>query len=207
MHFIAIVQRVKITVAIGVLVVGGCAGIAYSRYQQSVTQPAQPELVVLPVTESAATSTLARSEPVLLSIPTIGVTASFTAPLGLTTTQEIEVPKTFDEVGWYKNGATPGEVGPAVVLGHVDSYKGPAVLYRLGELVVGDEILITRADGSIALFVVTNMERFSQSAFPTELVYGDIDYPGLRLITCSGTYDRGIQRYSHNLVVFARLKE
>lgn len=148
---------------------------------------------------------LAHSEPVRLRIPSIGVDAAFEEPLGVDADKEIEVPRDFDTVGWYKYGPTPGELGPAVVLGHVDSYKGPEVFYSLRKLAPGERIEIDRTDGTTATFEVTRLETVSQSAFPTEEVYGNIDHAGLRLITCSGVYDHGTRRYSHNLIVFARL--
>lgn len=161
------------------------------------------------VTEEAPKSTyvLEGREPVRLSIPSIGLDTAFGDALGLNPDQTVEVPDSFEEVGWYKYGPTPGELGPAVVLGHVDSKAGPAVFYSLGQLEAGDAIEITREDGSVAVFEVTKLERYEQEGFPTALVYGDIDHAGLRLITCSGTYERGIQRYSHNLVVYAELIE
>lgn len=150
---------------------------------------------------------LSGSKPVRLTIPSINVDALFEEPLGLNADQGIEVPDSFDSVGWYEHGPTPGELGPAVVLGHVDSVSGPAVFYSLGQLTPGDTIAITREDGSVAVFRVTGLARYEQEGFPTELVYGDLDHAGLRLVTCSGIYDRGAQRYSHNLVVYAALIE
>jgi len=148
---------------------------------------------------------LGAAYPDRIRIPKIGVDAVFEAPLGVDSSREIEVPEGYETVGYYKHGPTPGELGPAVVLGHVDSYQGPAVFYSLGQLAEGDTIEIDRDDGTTAVFAVDRLERHAQSGFPTRQVYGDLDYAGLRLITCSGTFDRGIQRYSHNLIVFARL--
>ena len=153
------------------------------------------------------TSTFARSAPVRLHISAIDLDTSFVPPLGLNADKTVLVPDSYTEVGWYKGGATPGEVGPAVILGHVDSYQGPAVFYNLGKLEEGDEVEVTREDGSIATFVVTDLERVSQDAFPTQRVYGDVDFPGLRLVTCTGIYNRGTLKYSHNLIVYAELKE
>ena len=148
----------------------------------------------------------ARSAPVLLTIPKVELSAEFEAPLGLNADNTVEVPDSYEKVGWYVHGATPGEIGPAVILGHVDSYKGPAVFYNLGTLEAGDEISVTRADGTIAVFVVEYLKRYDQEEFPTALVYGPIDYAGLRLITCSGWFDKAAQKYSHNLVVYAKLR-
>lgn len=157
--------------------------------------------------ETVAAYTLTESNPTRLRIPKIEVDAAFESPLGVDENKEIQVPEGYETVGWYKYGPTPGELGPAVILGHVDSYKGPAVLYSLGKLEVGDEILIDREDGTTATFEVIEMERESQNDFPTRKVYGDLDYAGLRLITCTGVYNHGTLRYSHNLIVYAKLKE
>lgn len=147
------------------------------------------------------------SNPVRLSIPSLNISTNFTKPLGLNSNGEVDVPDTYTEVGWYKFSPTPGEIGPAVVLGHVDSYTGPAIFYSLGQLKPGDDIFIDREDGSTAHFQVSYFERYDQSEFPTEKVYGNINYAGLRLITCTGTFNKGKQRYSHNLVVYAKLVE
>ncbi len=147
------------------------------------------------------------AKPVKLRIPKIDSIVDFSETLGLVENGEVAVPKNYTTVGWYKYSPTPGEIGPAVVLGHVDSYQGPAVFYKLKDLVPGDDIYIDREDGSIAHFVINSLENYKQSEFPTQVVYGDINYAGLRLITCSGIYNQGKQRYSHNLVVFASLVE
>lgn len=150
---------------------------------------------------------LEAAEPTEIHIPKLSISAPFSAPLGLLDSGEIEVPEGYEEVAYYKYGPTPGEIGPAVVLGHVDSVDGPAVFYSLGQLQKGDPIEIYREDGTVATFIVTALERHSQDEFPTEKVYGSLDYAGLRLITCSGTYDKDELRYSHNLIIYARLFE
>lgn len=148
-----------------------------------------------------------RSLPTSLRIPTLSLDTTFVSPLELQADQTIEVPDSYTQVGWYKQGATPGEVGPAVILGHVDSKDGPAIFYSLGRLKRGDTIEVERQDGTVAVFEVTELVRYSQDSFPTEKVYGKTDAPTLRLVTCTGTFNKGIQRYSHNLVVYATLKQ
>lgn len=184
----------------------GLTLIAFWFWQQStIVEAPESTAAVEPVTGIMEGPIMSESDPVTLRIPKIAVQAPFEESLGIQTSQEIEVPAGFETVGYYKYGPTPGELGPSVVLGHVDSVAGPAVFYRLGQLEVGDEIFIDRADGTTATFVVEASERHSQSGFPTAKVYSDLNYAGLRLITCSGTFDRGEQRYSHNLIVFAKL--
>ena len=196
-----------IVVAFAIVVLGGLVWVSVWLTQDRVTDEAFSMPEVIEGTVAVQGPVLPASEPVRIDIPTLGVSAPFETPLGLQPNNEIEVPTGYETVGYYQYGPTPGELGPAVVLGHVDSIDGPAVFYSLGQLVEGDEIDITRADGSTATFVVTRLERHLQSGFPTEQVYGNINHAGLRLITCSGTFDRGEQRYSHNLIVFAELKE
>lgn len=147
------------------------------------------------------------SEPVRLRIPSLSIDAAFETPLGLNDDGSVGVPVAFDTVGWYKYGPTPGELGPAVILGHVDSYKGAAVFYHLGQLKEGDTVEVERADGSTAVFEVTGYERVAQSEFPMDRVYGNIPYSGIRLITCSGTYNRETHRYDRNLIVYGKLKD
>ena len=150
---------------------------------------------------------LNRALPTRIQIPKIFVDTTFEAPLGLNDDQTIIVPKSFEKVGWYKLGAAPGEIGTAAILGHVDSFEGPAVFFALGQLSQGDSIFVTRADGTEAEFAVEYFERYAQEEFPTEKVYTPTSYASLRLITCAGTFIKGKQRYTHNLVVYARLKE
>ena len=156
-------------------------------------------------TKAVEGATLARSLPTRIKIPRLKLDVPFSQPLGLSQNGEVDVPKDYASVGYYKNGPTPGELGPAVVLGHVDSYQGPAVFFSLGQLKEGDEINIERADGTVATFAVTEMERNEQSNFPTQKVYGNLNYAGLRLITCTGIYSHDQKRYSHNLIVYAKL--
>ena len=148
---------------------------------------------------------LEAATPLSIRIPKVNIDARFETPLGVAPSGEIEVPTDFNSVAYYMHGPTPGEIGPAVVLGHVDSKEGPAVFFSLGQLSIGDTIDIDRNDGTVATFAVTKMERHEQEGFPTVEVYGDIPYAGLRLITCTGIYDREELRCTHSLIVFAEL--
>lgn len=148
---------------------------------------------------------LDRSEPIKLHLPTLDKVIDFSKPLGINEDGAIEVPDNYTTVGWYRFSKTPGEVGPAIVLGHVDSYKGPAVFFELKNLKIGDDIYIDRVDGTTVHFKVYAVKSYKQSNFPKEEVYGNTDYPALRLITCTGIYNHGTMEYSHNLVVYASL--
>jgi hypothetical protein len=149
--------------------------------------------------------TLTESNPTRLKIPSVGMNTTFRGPLGLEKDGSVSVPDSYTEIGWYEYGPTPGERGPSVVLGHVDSLTGPAVFYPLKQVEIGDEIFIDREDGLTAVFEVFDIENLSQNEFPTERVYGNLAYAGLRLITCTGTYDKKVLKYSHNLIVYAKL--
>lgn len=143
------------------------------------------------------------SVPTRLQIPAIGVDTGL-IPLGLTEDGALEVPPSGFPAGWYTGAPTPGELGPAIIVGHVD-WNGPAVFFELHSLAVGAEVDVTREDGSVATFAVTEMSEFAKADFPTALVYGGIDYAGLRLITCGGTFNHKTGHYEDNMVVFSSL--
>lgn len=146
---------------------------------------------------------LRRSKPVRLRIATIGVNSSLMA-LGLRSNGTMQVPPGAFPAGWYTGAPTPGELGPAVIAGHVDS-SGPGVFYRLHQMRPGDTINITRADGSTPVFRVTRVRQFPKNQFPTKMVYGNIDHAALRLITCGGSFNSQSGHYDDNIVVFADL--
>ena len=145
---------------------------------------------------------LPRSAPKQLRIPAIGVNTGF-VELGKQADGSMEVPKEYDVAGWYRYAPTPGQIGPAIIVGHVDNYLGAAVFYRLGQLKAGDVIEVDRSDGVTAKFKVDSLKQFDQAAFPADEVYGNIEHAGLRLITCSGQFSPASGAYSHNTVVFA----
>jgi sortase (surface protein transpeptidase) len=125
--------------------------------------------------------------------------------LGLKADGTMEVPPEGFPAGWYTGAPTPGELGPAILAGHVDWAGAPAVFYDLRQLEAGDEITVVRKDGTAAVFRVTGLEQYAKESFPTEVVYGDIQHAGLRLITCGGSFDRSARSYVDNLVAFAEL--
>ncbi|MFS2030028.1 class F sortase, partial [Curtobacterium sp. CT11-45] len=148
----------------------------------------------------------ARSDatPVRVTIPAIGVSSSL-EDLHRGAAGELDPPKDWDSAGWFSDGIVPGEVGPAVIAGHVDSPTAAAVFFRLDELVPGDEVHVAMSDGSTRTFTVDRSERAAKSAFPTSDVYGTAPTPQLRLITCDGTFDTATGHYTDNLIVFADL--
>jgi sortase (surface protein transpeptidase) len=142
--------------------------------------------------------------PAHLSIPSIRVDTAVVR-LGLNSDNTIEVPSDPAQVGWYTGGPAPGELGPAVILGHLDSITGPAVFSHLASLRAGAQILVGRDDGTTATFVVQRVASFPVVSFPTDQVYGATTDPELRLITCGGQYSLVQRRYLENVVVFAVL--
>jgi len=188
----------------------GIMGLLY--FGGALPQP--PELLpspayALPLKEPSPTGvkpvSLDRSMPVRLIAKSVGIDYPI-KPVGLNDDGTIETPGLFESVtGWFKPGPSPGEIGPAVIVGHVDTYLGPSVFARLHELVPGDKINVSRKNGTIAVFRVQSIEQFSQDDFPTKQVYGRLDYAGLRLITCGGSFSLTTGNYSHNTVVFAKL--
>jgi hypothetical protein len=155
----------------------------------------------------AGPAPLGPSVPVHLDIPAIGVSTSLMA-LGLNADGTIAVPPLRHDApaGWYRYLVTPGEVGPAVILGHVDTaWDGPAVFYRLRDLRPGDTVTVRRVDGSTAVFTISQVVEYSKLAFPAETVYGPLDRPALRLITCGGSFDQIRRQYRGNVVAYATL--
>ena len=146
-------------------------------------------------------------EPVSVSMPAIGVTSDLLR-LGLNDDGTVEVPPLGpdDQAGWYEGGPAPGDVGPAVLLGHVDSAAdGPGVFFDLGALEPGDVVDVARADGTVAVFTVDRVERHPKDAFPTIEAYGNTPDAQLRLITCGGDFDSSARSYLDNVIVFATL--
>ncbi|MET7392254.1 class F sortase [Dactylosporangium sp. NPDC005572] len=158
-------------------------------------------------TGSATQAPAPASAPVRLAIGAIGVDAPVRS-VDVDRNGMLEAPPlaTPREVGWYKRGPTPGEAGNSVLVGHVDTAaSGPAVFYELGRLKVGDEVNVTRVDGSAVSFRVDSVRMFSKADFPADLVYGPARQAQLRLVTCGGTFDARKGSYLANTVVTATM--
>lgn len=140
--------------------------------------------------------------PFSVRVPAIGVDSNLTN-LGRQPDGSVEVPADWQRAGWFTGSARPGQTGPAVILGHVDSRAGPAVFHRLHELAPGDEILVDRADGSTVRFTVDRIERHEKDDFPTQAVYYPTLEATLRLVTCGGVFERTAGSYRDNVIVFA----
>lgn len=176
----------------------------------AVPSPAasSPAPSVAPATEPPAPPEEAApvAAPVSVSIPAIGVSSDL-LHLGLREDGSLEVPEgdDFDSAAWFDGSPRPGEVGPAVIEGHVSSAaRGPSVFFELATLQVGDTVEVTREDGTVATFEVYDLQQFPKDAFPTVQVYGPTEGPELRLITCGGTIVESTGRFDDNVIVFAR---
>ncbi|CCG03559.1 class F sortase [Blastococcus saxobsidens] len=173
--------------------------------EQSATQDPAAGEAVAPATAPPAEVQVA--EPVSVTIPAIDVTSDLLR-LGLNDDGTVEVPplEADDRAGWYEPGPAPGEVGPAVLLGHVDSAEhGPGIFFDLGALQPGDEVTVAREDGTVAVFAVDRIEVHPKDDFPTLEVYGNTDDAQLRLITCGGDFDSSVRSYEDNVIAFASL--
>jgi hypothetical protein len=189
------------------LVVAGCgqnAG-AGSSAPPADTAAAPAPGPAAPSAAPATTTVRARSTPVALDVPAIGVHTTCLVDLGLTPSGALDVPKDAATAGWFALSPVPGEVGPAVLAAHVDYKRVPGVFARLREMKVGDTAEVRRSDGATVRFTAYRVERFSKSAFPTAEVYGNTDGPEPRLVTCGGEFDEASRHYRDNVVVFARL--
>lgn len=139
--------------------------------------------------------------PARLEIPAIDV-ATPLVRLGLMPDRTVEVPGNADRAGWFQHGPVPGRRGSAVILGHVDSLRGPGVFARLQELQPGDAVTIERTDGSTVRFVVSETMLYENADFPARRVYAAQDGHRLNLVTCGGAYDSTRGGYQSNLVVY-----
>jgi hypothetical protein len=197
---------------------GGALGLAaVSRRSRVLAVVASAALTAAPVAAVPARPLPARpvttaghphpsaSAPVRLQVPSAGVDAALTG-IGLDGAGSLVPPPDGALAGWYPQGPAPGDAGPAVLTGHVDSVAGPAVFFRLRDLGVGDAVRVARADGTTVRFTVTRVTRYAKSALPAAEVYGPTPDAQLRLITCGGEFDPTTGSYLDNVVVYAHVR-
>ncbi|TDC28968.1 class F sortase, partial [Micromonospora sp. 15K316] len=174
---------------------------------QAGPEPGQLAEADQPAEGEAAPTGLPRATPTTIVIPRIGVDAQIMS-LGTNPDGTVQVPP-LDQAqlaGWYEPGPSPGEEGNAVIVGHVDSAAmGPAVFFDLGSVQPGDTVTVNRSDGRPATFRVDSVKSYPKDEFPTELVYGPSERPGLRVVTCGGQFDENARSYLNNVIVFASL--
>ena len=192
---------------------GGQSGVAGRGGQ---TLPASSHAVAVAVVEAAGATqsgvswplgaqgqlVSAAAPPDRINVARIGLSATV-APLD--PGRGLAGPADPGVAGWFSRGPAPGDVGPAVIIGHLDSDHGPAVFWRLGQVRAGDEVRVSRTDGSAARFLVARVARYSRSRFPSSEVFGPRPASELRLITCTGSFNFLTRQYSDNLVVYATL--
>lgn len=143
---------------------------------------------------------MSRSTPVRVQIPAIGVDSGL-MDLGLASDGAMQTPPTGFPAGWYTGGPTPGQLGPVVVVSHVDWARHPGVFYDLRELKTGDQVIVAPTDARKAVFRVSRVEEYAKDPFPTRAVYGNVDHAALRLITCGGSFDQQAASYRDNIVL------
>ena len=194
------VATLTVFLAMVLALVAGCG---------TATAPGGTSSVMTSASSQPVESTMAglpHSDPVSVDIPKIHAKSSL-IPLGLNPDQSIQVPpvSTPLQAGWYTKGPAPGDLGPAVILGHVDGGGQEGIFFRLHELTQGDQVFVARKDGTTAKFVVDHVDKVSKDSFPTDQVYGNTSDAELRLITCGGTFNRATGNYVDNIIVYAKL--
>jgi sortase family protein len=173
-------------------------GPSPSRVAESsaVSAPRTPPMV--------ATLATARSVPTTLWIPAIGLAVSLST-LGQNADGSVQVPSNVQQPGWFRLGPTPGQVGSSVILGHVDSYKGPGVFFQLRTLAAGDQVYVSLADRDTVRFAVNSVAMYSKQQFPAQRVYASHGSSALQLVTCGGVFDSQTGSYLSNIVVYSSL--
>ncbi|WP_373894706.1 sortase domain-containing protein [Virgibacillus natechei] len=144
--------------------------------------------------------------PAEIELPKIDVSAPI-ENVDILENGEMGVPSEAGNVGWFEPGFKPGNMGSAVLAGHVDSKTGPAIFYDLDELEMGDEIHVTGQEGETLTFVVRKLENYPRDAAPIEEIFGSTDGRSLNLITCTGVFDQSEGTHEERLVVYTELKE
>lgn len=225
-------RRGPVVAAAGLLAVAGLGGLTYAVVDSDEPPPAvvaSGSLHPAPTASSTPASTpagstpaptgpastgaapaagpaaLPRSEPTRVRIPAIGVDTGDLTPIGVQRSGALEVPKGPAPIGWFTDAPPPGSLGPAVLAGHVSWNGTHGVFFRLGRLKAGDTVSVQRADRRTATFTVRAVRAYPKTEFPSADVYGNVDAPALRLITCAGDVDPATHRYADNVVVFADL--
>jgi hypothetical protein len=195
--------RTKITVALAAIAVAGGVWAGSTVFDRpSAAQVLEP-------TSSAgapAVDPLAPSDPTEIRIDKINAVSSL-IPLGLNPDRTIATPPVSEpqQASWYRPGPTPGALGPAVILGHINGGGKDGTFARLHELKPGDQVRVNRADGKTAVFTITKMQQVPKDRFPTQEVYGDTPGAEVRLITCGGAFNQAARSYVDNIIAYGTL--
>jgi hypothetical protein len=199
--------RVRLAGLAGVsLVFGGAIAMLVAVLAQQHA-PAPAASAAGAIGPGAKGPALHHSPPVSVAIPAIGVRSSL-LHLGRDQDGTMAVPNlstSANEAAWYKYSVTPGQLGTSVIEGHVDSYRGPAVFFRLGALRPGNRINVGLADGITAVFLVTGVREYAKDKYPANTIYEPANFAALRLITCGGGFDAATGHYLGSVVVYASL--
>jgi len=185
---------------------GAFAALAVALTVAACGSSAPPPAAAPPPSSVPVTKPFKGLRPTSVKIPKIGAESSLIS-VAVTTDGKISVPSVHTpmQAAWYKLSPVPGEIGPAIVLGHVDGDKKPGIFYKLKDLAPGDEVDIDRSDGKHLKFVVDHVMQVPKDQFPQDAVYGNSSKPELRLITCGGAFDHAVHSYKDNIVVYANL--
>jgi sortase (surface protein transpeptidase) len=201
----------RVTAAMLVLAgLGVAAAAAWTAVRgsadSSATVPGTVSTAPPPTSASPRRPGMPMSVPVRLIIPAIGVDAPLmrVGQVG----HSVGVPPLGDLnlAGWFDHTVTPGQTGPSLIDGHVDSYAGRSVFFNLKNLKPADQIRVLRADGTTAVFRVTWVQIVTKAAFPWHAVLGPTSYPALRLVTCGGPFDSLTGHYIDNIIVYAAIR-
>jgi hypothetical protein len=197
----AVAGSVLVLVAVGLLT----AGLQGSDHPLAPPAPSAAALrATVPTPWAGAALDTLRSVPVTLRIPALGLSVRL-GTLGLNADGTVQVPSSSEQAGWFDLGTAPGQLGSAVILGHVDSYQGPGVFFDLRTLAAGDQVDVDLTDGVTAQFTVNAIASYSKQQFPAQRVYGSHGSSALQLVTCGGVFDHATGSYLSNVVVYTAL--
>lgn len=208
--------RVALVAGAAVIAVGLGTGAALAVQAGDTTGDATPQAAAPTATGTAnpwsaggvqdpqASAAVEADVPVRVVIPAIGVDSTL-EDLPIMDDGRLQSPVDFQKAGWFSGGTVPGEIGPAIIAGHVDTATGPAVFARIDELRDGDTVEVTDASGAVHTFAVTDRVQTAKAEFPTSDVYGTVPAPELRLITCGGEFDTATGHYTDNFVLSLQL--
>lgn len=188
-------KRIGIIIVFSIL--GLVAGTGFAAYAQGAQLSASRQLSQVVKQVNA---------PAELIIPKLNIDTSIES-VGIDPFGNMDVPKDEENAGWYKYSVLPGDTGNAVMAGHLDSKTGPAIFYKLADLDVGDEIIVRSTLGQTKTFTVTATKIYSNTNFPSQVVFGPTDARRLNLITCTGVFNRASMHYNQRIVVFSELKQ
>ncbi|HEX3261091.1 MAG TPA: class F sortase [Pseudonocardia sp.] len=198
-------EDISAVLARRVLVAVAASAVAGATVLLTPAVSGERPALLRPPAAAPGAAAVAPVRPVAVSIPALSVAGPLEELVADADTGELAAPADPARAGWYAAGVVPGDRGPAVIGGHVDSRSGPGVFFRLRTLRPGDLVDVTRSDGRTVRFSVIAVALYPKDRFPTEAVYGPTSGPELRLVTCGGTFDRSARSYDDNVVVDAAL--